>query len=95
MMRQNVVGGEEKCPGNGPGSFTVYAKRVPTHDSLQHIVPGYPRGKMDVLIAKDPEFKDVFCIWGWRKNPPTRRNRYVTLNCFRWRLVWPAVQSAA
>jgi hypothetical protein len=61
--------------------LTLYARREPAAD-------GTP-GKQDVTIYSDPagtELKARF-RW-WLETCPTKRNRYVTLNCYRWRLKW-------
>lgn len=70
----------------------VYARREPTTDretaELNGICPGTFTGKRDVQIYRDAECTERFARYPWHWKRPDRRNRYVTLNCFRWRLVW-------
>lgn len=45
------------------------------------------------LIAEGPRLKDGTALFPVARFPyyqtkPDKRNRYVTLNCFRWRLEW-------
>lgn len=44
----------------------------------------------DVVAYRDPECKRPAGRWPWwhTQSRPTRRNRYVMLNCYRWRAVW-------
>lgn len=39
------------------------------------------------VYYRDPDARIVAAINPWPSRP-TRRNRYVTLNCYRWRAVW-------
>lgn len=58
--------------------LTVYAQKLPSGD---------------VSIYRDKERTNGFCtIQKWRASCPTRRNKWITLNCYRWRLEWlPAI----
>lgn len=44
----------------------------------------------DVTIYNDFEGKSVYCkINNYLKSSiPTKRNKYITLDCYRWSLVW-------
>ncbi len=68
--------------------FTVYARKERTTDSttLTH----FPNSKKeDVQIYRDRQAKIPFARFTWgMKNTPTKRNKYVTLNCFKYNLEW-------
>lgn len=65
--------------------ITVYARKEPTTDSL--VDPSEQR--MDVQIYKDKEATRKFARFPWYySSKPTKRNKYVTLNCYKWRLQW-------
>lgn len=52
--------------------LTVYAEKLPSGN---------------VLITR--ESGEVFCEWDrFYSNCPTKRNKYVTLNCYKWNLSW-------
>lgn len=43
----------------------------------------------DVAIYGDASKQTHRCTFArWRSDRPTRRNRWLMLNCYRWRLVW-------
>lgn len=60
-------------------------------ETLPSILPVYalktPEG---VRIFRDPGMRKHFCTFSPENHArvPDRRNKYVTLNCYRWRLVW-------
>ena len=73
----------------------LYAKYVPTTDSTLlnwHKKEPFKLREpyhCDVRVSKDKEGKDiVFCIPWHRDSKPTRRNKYIMYNCFKYRLVW-------
>jgi len=75
--------------------ITVYARREVTTDSAtkqMYAAQGRPNAfhqHQDVQIYRDRRAKKRFARFGWfMSNCPTRRNKYVTLNCYRWRLEW-------
>ncbi len=72
--------------------FTVYARHEPTDDSvaIQHLDPKTLATCKDVVIYHDRNCSSRYARFPWFYNlsKPTRRNRFVTLNCFRYRLVW-------
>lgn len=45
------------------------------------------RGQPVVVYYRDPAATVRACINPWPSRP-TRRNRYVTMNCWSWRAVW-------
>jgi hypothetical protein len=54
--------------------LTIYAEKTPLGG---------------VNIFRDKEKTSFFCSWGsWKKNKPTRRNKWLTLDCYKWRLEW-------
>lgn len=43
----------------------------------------------DVHIYRDKDRQNHFCTFTRdRASKPTRRNRWINLNCYRWRLEW-------
>lgn len=43
----------------------------------------------NVLIFRDREQTNHACTFGvWRSDRPTRRNRWLMFNCYKWGLVW-------
>lgn len=68
--------------------LTLYAKAVPTDDwILLGFVPNTK--KKDVQIYKDKKGTNPFVkIAWWHKSKPTKRNKYITLNCFKYNLTW-------
>jgi hypothetical protein len=70
----------------------VYARHEPTDDSvaIQHLDAKTLAMCKDVIIYHDRKCRRFYANFPWFYNPskPTRRNRYVTINCFRYRLVW-------
>lgn len=43
----------------------------------------------DVEIYRDAEKTQSFCTFHqWQKSKPDRRNKWITLNCYRWKLAW-------
>jgi len=54
--------------------LTVYARKIPE----------------GVAIFRDAAAQTAFCTFTHANHHkvPDRRNKWVTLNCYRWRLVW-------
>ena len=74
---------------------TVYARLEPTSDSATAAMirsnPDWanPQQQRDAVIYHDKKCRRFFCRIPWHYSTrPTRRHKYITLNCFRWRLVW-------
>ncbi|HJP90866.1 MAG TPA: hypothetical protein VJ875_02860 [Pyrinomonadaceae bacterium] len=70
---------------------TLYARREPTNDTvaIQYLDAKTLASCNDVIIYHDPDCSRFYANFPWFYNSkPDRRNRYVTLNCFRYRLVW-------
>lgn len=69
-------------------NLTLYARKEPSTDEIlkQHA----PNAKkFDVVIYRDNQAQDKSCVFRWDlSNKPTRRNKYVTVNCFRYKLQW-------
>jgi len=62
----------------------VYLRKELTKDP-------YAQGKFDVAAYADPECTKLKARYPWHhEDKPTRRNKYVTLNCYKWRVVWVA-----
>lgn len=72
-----------------PKLITVYARKEPTTE----LPSANPREVVlkDVQVYRDRKAKTPFARFMWyMSNKPTRRNKYVTINCCRWRLKWLA-----
>ena len=72
--------------------FTVYARYEQTTDSvaIRYLDAKTLATCKDVVVYHDQQCRSFFATFPWHyfKSKPTKRNRYVTLNCFRYRLVW-------
>lgn len=67
--------------------INLYARKEPTKDSAS-IFLGLGQ-KKDTVLYRDPECTIVAARWPWHySNCPRRGQKRVTLNCFRWNLVW-------
>lgn len=74
---------------------TVYARHEPTTDrataDMLKVSPQLENCKQqqDVQVYIDQEAKQPHARWPWYySSKPTRRNKYVTINCHRYRLEW-------
>jgi len=70
---------------------TLYARFERTNDTvaIQYLDAKILASCKDVIIYHDPHCTRFYANFPWFYNSkPDRRNRYVTLNCFRYRLVW-------
>jgi hypothetical protein len=66
-------------------ALTVYVRREPTTDpDLQQPGPNH----RDWVFYHDAKATKPYCRIPWHYTGPTRRNRWQTLNCYRYRLVW-------
>lgn len=70
------------------GLLPVYLKRVPTNDDvLKKYAPNAK--KSDVLVYRDPKGTSTMARFPWHvSRRPTKRSTSVTINCYRWRVVW-------
>jgi hypothetical protein len=75
--------------------ITVYARKEPTTDSAtQDMLKSSPelfnaKTMQDVQVYHDRECTQKYARWPWHySSKPTKRNKAVTINCFRYRLVW-------
>lgn len=76
------------------GLLTLYARREPTTDSAS-VATGLGH-KADVVLYADKDCTQAKVRWPWYfSNCPTRRNKYVTFNCWRWKLEWAQAPLAA
>ena len=72
--------------------ISIYARREPTTDSiwLMYHEPGSKR-PWDVQVYRNShpfkEFEYGRFMW-WMKNKPKRSQKYVFVNCFRFRIFW-------
>ena len=71
---------------------TVYARHEPTNDSvsIQYLDAKTLATCKDVIIYHDRHCRRFYANFPWfyKSSKPTHRNRYVTINCFRYKLVW-------
>ena len=76
------------------GLITLYARKEPTADSVSR---AHGLGdKQDVVLYADKECTRQKARWPWHlSNCPTRRNKFVTLNCWRWKLEWLPMAASA
>lgn len=67
--------------------IALYARLEPTTDEV--LLRQHPRSKRrDTVIYNDPKRTEVKARIPWHhKNRPVSRN-YVTLNCYRYHLIW-------
>ncbi len=76
------------------GPLTIYLRREPTTDEMtRQCAERHHGGKLaaherDVVAYEDPTGLTAKGRWPWHHSKPDRRNRYVMLNCYRWRAVW-------
>jgi hypothetical protein len=72
----------------------LYLRKEPTTDSF--LLAAVERGQcrldkrnQDVVIYRDPACTELFARWPWRYgNKPDRRYTTVTLNCYKWQVIW-------
>lgn len=76
----------------------LYLRREPTTDpvSLAYCPPRQLATLRDVVAYRDPECTERAARWPWHySNKPTRRNRRVMFNCYRWSARWlPEIRAA-
>ena len=75
--------------------ITIYARREPTTDratlEARRLVPGSYPNAMDVQLYRNADATEPCgrCTHDY-SDTPTKRNKYVTVNCARYRLEWIA-----
>lgn len=69
------------------GLLPLYLRKERRPHSEAHLAKYLPRGIPVVAYYRDAEATQRACVNPWPSRP-TRRNRYVMLNCCRWRAVW-------
>ena len=69
-------------------SMTLYARKEPSTDEI--LLKYAPNAKkFDVAIYADNQAQNKRCVFRWDlSSKPTRRNKFVNFNCFRYRLEW-------
>lgn len=71
---------------------TVYARYEPTTDraTLNNFEADSIKRCLDVVIYHDAACTAFYCRipWHYTKSKPTKRNKYITLNCYRYKLQW-------
>lgn len=69
-------------------TLTTYLRREPTRDHGQREFRA-PGNERDVVAYRDPGGFDPVRRWPWyRASKPDKRNRWVYLNCARYRVQW-------
>lgn len=76
--------------------ITLYARKEPTTCTITFAL-AHKKRKRDVVIYEDSKATQRKARIAWHEfRKPTRRNRYINLNCYRWRLEWlPDLEAAA
>lgn len=69
-------------------NITIYARKEPTTDGI--LLKYAPQAKeFDVVLYSDNQGKHKKGTYRWdMSSKPTRRNKYVMFNCFRYKLEW-------
>lgn len=68
--------------------LTIYARKEPSTDEILLKYSPYQK-EYDVVLYADKEAKTKRGAFRWDlSNKPTRRNKFVNFNCFRYRLEW-------
>ena len=63
--------------------LTVYARKEPSS------YPEYANIPNDIQVYKDKSLKIPFVRFShFNSNKPSKRNKYITLNCFKYKLEW-------
>jgi len=68
---------------------TIYARKEPARDLGAQTLPA-SKAQRDVQMYHDADATRPAGRYPWFYNlsKPTRRNRYIVLNCARYRLAW-------
>jgi hypothetical protein len=67
-------------------NLTLYLEKVPTND---HFVRGLNEKLLDVVAYSDKGKGKIIGRWPWYySNKPTKQNKTVMLNCYRWNIEW-------
>jgi hypothetical protein len=68
--------------------LTVYARKEPTTD-VTTLKYDLKQKHFDVQIYKDEKATVPYARFPWHyKSIPTKRNKTITVNCFKWKLEW-------
>lgn len=69
--------------------LTVYARKEPTTDETTLKYDKKQR-YFDIQIYKDKAATEKFARFPWyyTKSKPTKKNKYLTINCFKYLLEW-------
>jgi len=68
--------------------ISLYARKEPTTCTLTFAL-AHKKRKRDVMIYTDRSATQLKARIAWHEfRKPTRRNRYITYNCYRYRLEW-------
>jgi len=63
--------------------LTVYLEKIPPNDNFAN------KRDYTVIVWADKEKTSRKAIIPWyHSNKPTKRNKYLTLNCYKWRVEW-------
>jgi hypothetical protein len=74
---------------NGTCVETTEQKRNMDMDNLPLKIYAAKDNADNVLVFKDEQQTQHACTFGaWRSDKPTKRNKWLNYNCYRYRLVW-------
>jgi hypothetical protein len=63
--------------------LTVYLEKIPTGDKLAR------KNDYSIIVWADQEKTERKAIIPWyHSNKPDKRNKYLMINCYRWRIEW-------
>jgi hypothetical protein len=66
--------------------LTLYLEKIPTNDWY---AKDFKKIVYDVVAYRDQGKTEVACRWPWYySNKPTKRNKTVMMNCYRWNIEW-------
>lgn len=69
-----------------------YIRKEPTNDEMRQYKNWRPflDTKRDVVVYNDENCTDEYARfpWHYKESKPTRKNKYVIINGYRWSVVW-------
>jgi len=70
-------------------TVTAYRTLLPIYLRREPAKQDQWKGDFDVVAYRSLQSTRPWAVWDYHnKQKPTRRNRVVTLNCSRWRVIW-------
>lgn len=68
-----------------------YLRKEPTNDEMKQYsgFKSFLETKKDVVVYNDENCTEEYARFPWHyKDKPTRRNKYVNINGYRWHVIW-------